>query len=171
MTLLRIRAGYERLLEGIVFLLMAALALEVVIGVVFRSFGESLVWYDEVASILLAWLTFYGAALAAHKRAHIGFSGLVDSLRPALRVPAVLFAEACVLGFFVLMAWAGWSIMDVLATDYLVSIPEISVNYTQSVIPIGAVLFIIAQLLNLPLVLAEAGKPVSSRTPLPVINP
>ena len=171
MTFLRIRAGYEWLLEAIVFLLMAALALEVIVGVIFRSFGESLVWYDEVASILLAWLTYYGAALAAHKRAHIGFSGLVDSLRPALRVPAVLFAEACVLGFFVLTAWVGWSIMEVLATDYLVSLPEISVNYTQSAIPIGAVLFIIAQILNLPQVLAEARNPGMVRELLPEINP
>lgn len=171
MTLLRLRAGFGRLLEIIVFVLMAALALEVVVGVVFRSIGESLVWYDEVASILLAWLTYYGAALAAHKRVHIGFSGLVDSLRPALRVPAVLLAEACVLGFFVLLAWIGWSIMDVLATDFLVSLPEVSVMYTQSVIPIGAVLFIIAELLNLPLVLAEARNPDAVRSPLPAVNP
>ena len=171
MMLKRLRAAYERLLEAIVFVLMAALALEVVVGVVFRSFGESLVWYDEVASILLAWLTYYGAALAAHKRAHIGFSGLVDSLRPALRLPAVILAEASVIGFFVLLTYVGWSIMDVLATDYLVSIPEISVNYTQSVIPIGAVLFIIAQLLNLPQVLAEASRPGTMRGHAPEINP
>lgn len=170
MTLSRIRAAYERLLETIVFLLMTALAVEVIIGVVFRSLGESLVWYDEVASILLAWLTFYGAALAAHKRAHIGFSGLVDSMRPALRLPAVIFAETCVIAFFVLLAWAGWSIMEVLATDYLVSIPEVSVNYTQSVIPIGAVLFVIAQLLNLPQVLADARAP-GGRAALPEVNP
>ena len=171
MTLLRIRAAYEGLLETIVFLLMTALAIEVIVGVVFRSLGESLVWYDEVASILLAWLTYYGAALAAHKRAHIGFSGLVDSLRPALRVPAVIFAEACVISFFALTAWVGWSIMDVLATDYLVSIPEVSVNYTQSVIPIGALLFIIAQLLNLPQVLAEARDPRTQRTHPAEVNP
>lgn len=171
MTLTRIRAGYGWLLEAIVFMLMAALALEVIVGVVYRTLGESLVWYDEIASILLAWLTYYGAALAAHKRAHIGFSGLVDSLSPALRVTAVLFAEICVLGFFVLMAWVGWSIMDVLATDYLVSLPEISVNYVQSVIPIGAVLFIIAQILSFPQVLADARNPHASRTAMPEINP
>lgn len=171
MTFSRLRAGYEHLLEAVVFILMAALAIEVVVGVVFRTFGESLVWYDEVASILLAWLTYYGAALAAHKRAHIGFSGLVDALRPALRLPAVVFAETCVLGFFVLMAWVGWSVMDVLATDYLVSLPEVSVKYTQSVIPIGAALFIIAQLLNLPLVLADARNPEAARGHVPEINP
>ncbi len=171
MMLLRIRAGFARLLETIVFLLMAVLAIEVIIGVVFRAMGESLVWYDEIASILLAWLTYYGAALAAHKRAHIGFSGLVDSLRPALRVPAVLFAEACVLSFFVLLAYVGWSIMDVLATDYLVSLPEVSVMYIQSVVPIGAVLFIIAEVLNLPIILAEARNPEAIRLQSLEVNP
>lgn len=171
MTFMRLRAGYAHLLELIVFLLMAALAVEVIIGVVYRSMGESLVWYDEIASIMLSWLTYYGAALAAHKRAHIGFSGLVEIMPPALRVAAVLFAEACVIGFFVLLAYVGWSIMDVLATDYLVSLPEISVNYVQSVIPIGAVLFIIAEILNLPLVLAEARNPAAAREPRLEVNP
>lgn len=170
MTLDRIRSGYEKFLEFIVFILMIVLTLEVTVGVIFRSLGESLVWYDEVASILLSWLTFYGSALAAHKRAHIGFSGLVGSLAPALRVPAVLFAETCTLLFFILLAYIGWSIMDVLATDYLVSIPEVSVKYTQSVIPIGAVLFIIAELLALPQLLADAKQPAPPRKVLPEVS-
>ena len=32
---------------------------------VYRKAGASLTWYDEIASILLAWVTYYGAALAA----------------------------------------------------------------------------------------------------------
>ena len=64
MTLPSLRRGYERFLEWICIVLMAALAAEVVAGVVFRYSGHSLVWYDEVATILLAWVTFYGAALA-----------------------------------------------------------------------------------------------------------
>jgi len=159
MMLARVRAGFERLLEAIVFVLMVGLAGEVTIGVVFRAAGESLVWYDEVAAILLSWLTYYGAALAAMKRAHIGFSGLVDAMRPAPRVVAVLFAEACVLGFFALLGWVSWTVMDVLATDYLVSLPDISVKYTQSVVWISAVLFIAAELLILPQLIAEARRP------------
>jgi hypothetical protein len=38
----------------------------------------------------------------------------------------------------------------VLATDYLISFPEVSVAWTQSVIPISCTLFIVAELLNLP---------------------
>ena len=63
----RFRDGYGRALELLVMLLMVALAVEVTLGVVFRSIGSSLAWYDEVASVLLAWLTFYGSALASVK--------------------------------------------------------------------------------------------------------
>ena len=48
---------------------MVGMAAEVTLGVVFRALGHSLAWYDEVASVLLAWLTFYGAALASVRRA------------------------------------------------------------------------------------------------------
>jgi len=156
MKLARLKAGFERLLEIIVVGLMIVLTLEVLLGVTFRTLGLSLVWYDEVASILLAWLTYYGSALAALKRAHIGFPGWINGLKPTWRLPAVILGEAFVFGFFILLGWVGWSVLDVLATDSLVSLPFISVNYTQSVIPIGAVLFIIAEALNLPDILREA---------------
>ena len=161
----RVRHGYEKFLEAIAFVLMVALAAVVTAGVVFRWAGESLVWYDEGASILLAWITFYGAALAALRGAHIGVPGLVDALPRPLRIAATLFAEACVIGFFALMAWVGVTVLDVLATDFLVSIPEVSVKYTQSVIPIGAALFVISELLRLPeLLRAAAGGPAARHT-------
>jgi TRAP-type C4-dicarboxylate transport system permease small subunit len=150
------RRRYERLLEWIVILLMATLAVEVTVGVVFRYVGYALVWYDEVASILLAWVTYYGAALAALKRAHIGVPELVRLLQPALKLPLALVAEASVLVFFVLLAWVGYSVLEVLAADTLVSLPDVSVAYAQSVIPLGALLFVLAELLVLPQVLREA---------------
>lgn len=151
-----LRAGYERLLEWVVIVLMVALAAEVTVGVVFRTLGQSLVWYDEIASILLAWVSFYGAALGALKRAHIGFPGLVSSMKPTWRVPLTLLAEACVLGFFILLGWIGFEVLGVLSTDHLVSLPSVSVAWTQSVIPISSALFVVAELVNFPVVLAEA---------------
>jgi TRAP-type C4-dicarboxylate transport system permease small subunit len=60
------------------------------------------------------------------------------------------------LGFFALLAWVGYSILEVLATDRLVSLPEIPVAYANSVIPISAVLFVVGQVLVFPEVLREA---------------
>lgn len=156
--LARVRSAYEKFLEVVVIVLMAALAIEVTVGVVFRSLGQSLVWYDEIASILLAWLTFYGSALAAAKRAHIGCPEVMAMLPPRVKLAFRVVAEVLVIAFFALIAWVGYSVLDVLATDNLVSLPQISVQYTQSVIPISAVLILVAEILTLPAVLADALK-------------
>jgi TRAP-type C4-dicarboxylate transport system permease small subunit len=151
-----IRRGYEQALEWIVIALMITLAVEVTAGVIFRYSGYSLVWYDEVATILLAWVTFYGSALAVLKHAHLGVPELVRLMPPQLRVVVTVFAQACTLAFFALLAWTGYSILEILATDYLVSLPRVSVAYVNSVIPISAVLIIIGQLLVFPEVLRDA---------------
>jgi TRAP-type C4-dicarboxylate transport system permease small subunit len=154
----KVRQGYKTALEWVVIALMAALAIEVTAGVVFRTVGYSLVWYDEVASILLAWLTFYGSALAAVKRAHIGCPELVALLPAVPRVLVRLLVEILVIAFFVLVGWTGYAVLGVLDTDHLVSLPAIPVSWIQSVVPISAVLIIAAELLNLPRVLADAGR-------------
>ena len=154
-----VRRVYQRVLEFICFVLMATLAIIVVVGVAYRTFGESLVWYDEIAAVLLAWLTYYGAALAAYRGAHIAVGSIVELMPRPLRIAVTLFAEACVIGFFILLGWVGWAILEILATDTLVSLPDIPVSYTQSVIPIGSFLFVLAELLRLPELLAAAARP------------
>ena len=144
----RFRNRAEQSLEIIMLILMTALAVVVIVGVGFRKAGAALVWYDEVASILLVWLTYYGASLAALKRAHIGFPKLVQSTSPRVRLYLVVCRELIVVGFFVLVAWAGWRVLQVLDGIYLVSLPAVSARVAQSAIPIGAVLFIIAELLS-----------------------
>jgi TRAP-type C4-dicarboxylate transport system permease small subunit len=150
------RVAFDRTLSAFVIFLLATLAVMILVGVACRKLGIALVWYDEGASIMLAWLTYYGAALAALKRAHIGFPGLVNAMPPQWRVPVVWLGEVCVVGFFALLGWFGWRVLQVLQGDTMVSLPEVPTQFTQSVIPVGAALFIIAQLLSLPEVLRQA---------------
>ena len=82
-----LRTAFERTLTAFVIFLLGSLAVIVLMGVAYRKLGISMVWYDEVASMALAWLTYYGAGLGALKRAHIGFPGLVNAMPPSLRVP------------------------------------------------------------------------------------
>ena len=140
----------EWLLEWATIILMVALTVVVIIGVSYRLAGNSLSWYDEVAVIQLAWITYYGAALAALKRRHIGFDTVLLSLPRGPRMLAVVVAEALVIGFFALMAWAGMTVLTVLEGMGLVSLPWVPVQLTQSVIPIGAALFIVCELVSLP---------------------
>jgi TRAP-type C4-dicarboxylate transport system permease small subunit len=138
----------ERTLEGITILLTASLAAVVVVAVIFRKAGAALVWYDEVAAILLAWLTFYGAGLATLKRAHIGFPRLAQALPPRARQIALLVREVVVIGFFALLAVAGWQVTVGLAGTYLVSLPGVSRSVSASAVPLGALGCIVAEVLS-----------------------
>ena len=141
---------FKTLMEYIVIVLMIMLSLLVIVAVVYRKLDMSLSWYDEVASVMLAWLTYYASALAALTRGHIGFNGLLNAMKPSLRIPVLLIGEALVIIFFILLAWVGWQVLIILEGDSLISLTWVPTRLTQSVIPIGAVLFVIGQLLSFP---------------------
>jgi TRAP-type C4-dicarboxylate transport system permease small subunit len=152
----RLRRWLGRALEIAVIVLMLALVAVVFLGVVYRKAGASLSWYDEVASVMLAWLTYYGAALAALRREHIGFSGIVDWVDVRLRLVMVAVGEIFIFAFFILLAWYGVKVLVVLGGDALVSLPWVPTRFTQSVIPVGAALFVLAEALSLPQVWRQA---------------
>ena len=141
---------FKKVMEYIVIFLMISLSVLVVVAVIYRKSGMSLSWYDEVASVMLAWLTYYASALAALTRGHIGFNGLLNAMKPSLRIPTLLIGEALVIGFFILLAWVGIEVLVILEGDNLTSLTWVPTRLTQSVIPIGAVLFIVGQLLSFP---------------------
>jgi TRAP-type C4-dicarboxylate transport system permease small subunit len=74
--------GFGRTLEWILITLMVSLTALVVIAVIFRKSGASLSFYDEVASVLLAWITYYGAALAALRRKPVSYTHLTLPTTP-----------------------------------------------------------------------------------------
>ena len=157
----RFRTGLERVLEAWLVIMIVTMTAIVVVAVIWRKAGASFIWYDEVASILLAWITYYGAALAALKRGHIGFDGILLALPMRWRMVALALAETLVFLFFVVLAWTGFQVLGVLQGMHLISLPWVPVMLTQSVIPIGAVLFIICEALSLPEYVALVRRGVS----------
>ena len=59
----------------------------VLYAVVTRYAWRTPSWYDEVAAIMLVWLTYYAGALAALKRGHIGVDGVLAALPVHIRMP------------------------------------------------------------------------------------
>lgn len=167
-ALVRLRRRYGSALEVVVIVLVVALALEVTLGVVFRAIGKSLSWYDEVASVLLAWLTFYGSALASVRRAHISCPEVIDKASPATRRGLGIVVQVLVVAFFVLLGWVGASILPIIASESLVSVPLVSMAVVQSVIPVSCVLIVIAEVLHLLELLRGPG--VAATTPGPVLS-
>ena len=145
----RFREHYGLFLEWVVMALMVLLAVEVMAGVVFRFAGSSLVWYDELASVMLAWLTFYGSALASVKRAHIGCPEVVQQMSPGWQRALGIISQLLVIAFFALLGWTGLQIMPILVGESLVSLPWVSMNFVQSVIPVSSALIVVAEITHL----------------------
>lgn len=148
-ALRRFRSRYGLLLEVLVGTLMVILAAEVTIGVVFRTVGKSLSWYDELASVLLAWLTFYGSALASVKRSHIGCPEVVEQMPWGARRVLGIATQLLVIAFFALLGWVGAEILPVLHGESLVSLDWVPMSVVQSVIPISSAMIVVAEVTHL----------------------
>ncbi|MFY0989893.1 TRAP transporter small permease [Halomonas sp. C05BenzN] len=154
-TVNRLSLWLGRLLEIVTAILMVTLTLVVLYAVVTRYAARTPSWYDEVAAIMLVWLTYYAGALAALKRGHIGVDGLLRAMPEKVRMPVAYLSEALFIGFFLVLGWAGLVVLEVMQGMALITLRWVPVTFTQSVIPIGAALFIVAQLLSMPAYMAK----------------
>ncbi|MEC9367112.1 MAG: TRAP transporter small permease [Pseudomonadota bacterium] len=147
----RLATYFGRMLEAMLLTLMVTLTSIVIVAVIYRKgLNNSLSWYDEVAEIMLIWVTYFGSALAALRRKHIGFDGFLLSLPLGARVIAYVISEIIVIGFFVILTYGGWIVFKVVQGDSLVSLTWVPQQLPQSIIPIGGALFIIAELMSVP---------------------
>ncbi|TCP97344.1 TRAP-type C4-dicarboxylate transport system permease small subunit [Cricetibacter osteomyelitidis] len=140
----------KKILTIISSVILAALATIIIVSIFTRFAGMSLYWYDEISSILLAWLTFYGAALCALNRNHMGFGNLVASMPYHIKKYVFFLNEVIVICFFVILAWAGFYVLSIFGDETLTSLSFITQATAQSALPIGCVLFIIAEILSMP---------------------
>ena len=136
-------------LEAICLALLLALTASVVYSTTARTFGASPSWYDEIASVLLAWLTYFGASYALFLRQHMSFGGIVAALPRGPAVALALFSEILVIAYFAVVAWYGNKVLAVAKWDSLLSLRWMTLDIVQSIIPISAVLMIVGTLLTM----------------------
>jgi TRAP-type transport system small permease protein len=141
--------------------LLAGLTVLVCLGVFFRYvLNSSLVWYDEFASYMLVWLTFYGCVVVDYQRRHIGFDLFVNKLTPGKRRVVDIIGELAVLGFQFVLCYYGWILTERMGDETTVSLPWIQVGWVQSVLPItGALLLLISLSRLIGLVSGKTNKP------------
>lgn len=137
-------------LQVITLTILVALAVVVLMGIAFRYSGNSLIWYDEVSSVLLAWITFFGAALAMNRDAHMGFSGLLYALPLKGRLVLFGIVELIVFTVLAIVAWAGWNILSLFGDDTMTSVRWMPRAVVQGVLPVSAVLMMLARGLSMP---------------------
>lgn len=130
--------------------LLVLMVVVVSLGVFFRYvLNAALVWYDEFASYLLVWLTFYGSVVAYYWRRHIGFDLVVNGLLPTTRRIVDLIGEGCILGFQVVLFYFGWFLTRKMGDETAVSLEWVKMGWVYSVLPITGGLMLVISLLRL----------------------
>jgi TRAP-type transport system small permease protein len=138
------------LIEWWSVLLLVLMVGIVCLGVFFRYvLNESLVWYDEFASYLLVWLTFYGAVVASYRRRHIAFDVVVSKLRPETRRIMDFIGELFCLGFQIVLFYYGWILTDKIGDESAISLPWVKMRWIYSVLPITGGLMLLISLTRL----------------------
>jgi TRAP-type C4-dicarboxylate transport system permease small subunit len=138
------------LIEWWAIALLVALTALVCAGVFMRYvMNASLTWYDEFASYLLVWLTFYGAVVADYHRRHINFDLLVNKLAPVARRVIDGVGELAVLGFQFVLFWYGWVLTERMGEETAIALPWVKVAWINSVLPITGALMLILSVARL----------------------
>jgi TRAP-type C4-dicarboxylate transport system permease small subunit len=143
--------------------LLVLLTLLVSFAATVRLMGIGLSWYDEVAPILLTWITYFGAALVTLHRGHLGFDNIVRRLPVQARTVAFIVSECLTITFFLALAWGGFRLLAVISDEWLMTVDWFPSAVAQGVIPVASLAFVAAELLTLP----DAWRKltVSSQTP------
>ncbi|MEY3824117.1 MAG: hypothetical protein RLZZ13_5 [Pseudomonadota bacterium] len=139
--------SYDKYLQYFLFFQMISLSITVLLGVCFRWAGHSLVWYDEIAGIQLAWITYFGSAYASLKGLHIGMPTLIKVFPKDIRKILFVLSKIIIFLFFLVLTYYGTKVIIVLRGDTLVTLDWIPQSFVQSVIPVSSLLIIISELL------------------------
>jgi TRAP-type C4-dicarboxylate transport system permease small subunit len=144
---------FSRLISVIEWWAMFLLVLMVVLvclGVFFRYvLDASLAWYDEFASYVLVWLTFYGAVAASYHQRHIRFETVMDRLMPRTRKRFAIVAELFVLAFQFVLFYYGWLLTRKMGDETAVSLVWVKMGWVYSVLPITGGLMLLISLQRL----------------------
>jgi TRAP-type C4-dicarboxylate transport system permease small subunit len=142
----RILSRFITVLEWWAMLLLVLMVVLVCLGVFFRYvLSASLAWYDEFASYLLVWLTFYGAVAASYHNRHIQFGTVVDRFTADTRRKIGIVAELFILGFNIILLYYGWLLMQKMGDETAVSLAWIRMGWVYSVLPItGGIMSLIS---------------------------
>lgn len=123
----------DRALDNVARLctLVAGVALVVLIAIfgwlVYGRYvaNDTPTWVEQLALLLVAYITFLGAAVGIRRDTHLSVDFLREAMPPLPRFALRVLAELLVLAFGGFMAWQGWGLVE---TNLSRAIPMIGVS-------------------------------------------
>lgn len=157
-----IDTGLDLVLGGV----LAAMAGLVFVNVFCRFVLQfSLSWADELAMVLLVWLTFLGAGAAMRDRMHYAFDYLVRALPPRGRRGVKAGGHAlCLAMTLLLFFWSGRVVL--LIADWVMPATGMPRSWVYAACPVGCVFLMLHQVRNLLADLRAPDEPAATAEPV-----
>ncbi len=151
----RIERMVTRALEVWAGFLLVVMVVVVTAGVFYRYvLNSALVWYDEFASYLLVWLTFYGAALATQRDVSIEFDEVVRRLAPGSRRVVEAVSGLLTVAFHLMLLVYGIVLMRSMGAETAISLPGVKMAWVYSVLPISGALLVLVGIVQLTMLVS-----------------
>ncbi|PIE55230.1 MAG: C4-dicarboxylate ABC transporter permease [Dethiosulfovibrio peptidovorans] len=101
----------NKLCEALLFILMIAMVVLTSAQILCRTFGDALIWSEELVRFMLVGTSLAGAAIAFYRGSHISITFLVERLPRRIRLAVGAAMQVFALFFFVIVGWYGGALM------------------------------------------------------------
>ncbi len=132
---------------GVVFLCVFFVV--VMLQIVTRYMGVSVIWTEEVANYSFIWAIFMGAAVMVNRREHFNFDFFQRNLQGKRRVSLSIFNDLVLIIFNIFIFLLGMQVVVEFWNYTWATIPEMKMGYIWIAIPIMAATMIIYSLSHL----------------------
>lgn len=108
----KLSEGLDKMMVGLVFVLVAAMVIVTTAQVVFRVVFNALTWSEELSRYLLVWGTFFGATLAYKRGNHIAVTFIIDFFPAKLRIWFNVLSYVLSIVFFGIVCYQGYQMIQ-----------------------------------------------------------
>lgn len=108
----------------------------IMIQIVSRHMGVSIIWTEEVANYSFIWSVFMGAAVMVNQREHFSFDFLTLKLTGAKRIGLIILIDIIVLLFAIGLLYYGIQAASTFWDYNWVALPDMKMGYVWIALPI-----------------------------------
>lgn len=145
-ALARMSRRLDRFVDAVAVAILVCEVIVLLAGVVSRYvFHHSLIWTDELASILFLWLAMIGSVIAVRREEHMQLTVVVTRVSPGFQQLFKSIAMWVVVGFLVLTLVYSWeyTIDQLVVETPALGLPD---SVRSAALPTGALLMLISEL-------------------------
>lgn len=139
MNLIRKLSAAAHTMGGII---LALLFIFIVINIVFRNFGTSIIWIDELSGYATVWALYLGIGFALREGRHVRVDLLTRKLPPQWQEFLRCLGDIVCVVFSALVTWKGIYLIQV-SHSVMRQTPfsHIPIYLFQIVLPVGMIIF------------------------------